>query len=176
MDLQGKYPNVWMASCTRVLTLETPTDPSMKTDSSPDPGVDEPAQGAPASLLDPDGVLAVCDRDAECLRALCSDFQVYAPRRLAEIVGARRNGDAPRLREAAHKFFGLLAAFSKTAGAVASDLEDRAARGELDGAGPLIVRLEAMVPKLLDEVGNLSYEGLERASRKAGKSRRAAKK
>ena len=69
-------------------------------------------------------------------------------------------GDAPRLREAAHKLCGLLSAFSTVAGDVASDLEDLAARGRLDEARPLVDWLETMAPGLIRQVDDLSYEGL----------------
>jgi hypothetical protein len=45
---------------------------------------------------------------------------------------ALRERDAPRLRQAAHKFCALLFAFSTVAGNVASDLEDLAAAGQLE--------------------------------------------
>ena len=38
--------------------------------------------------------------------------------------------------EEAHKLCGMVAAFSTVAGEVASDLEDRAAQGQLDDGGP----------------------------------------
>ena len=47
-----------------------------------------------------------------------------------------RSQNAARLRETAHKLCGLLSAFSTMAGNLASDLEDHAARGELDERGP----------------------------------------
>ena len=72
-----------------------------------------------------------------------------APARLAEVCDALRARDAPRLREAAHKLCGLLSAFSTAAGDVASDLEDHAARGQLDEARPLVERLETMARELI---------------------------
>ena len=47
---------------------------------------------------------------------MCQDFQTYAPARLAELGDALRGRDAPRLRQAAHKFCALLFAFSTVAG------------------------------------------------------------
>ena len=66
----------------------------------------------------------------------------------------------PRLRQAAHKLHGTITAFSTVAGAVASDLEDLAARGQLEAAQPLVELLEAMVPELVEQVDRLSIETL----------------
>ena len=103
-------------------------------------GVSRPARpdaGDHTSLLDPVVLLAACGDDAEGLLELCQDFQAYAAARLAEVGDALRDRDAPRLREAAHKLCGLLAAFSTVAGNLASDLEDSAAGGTArnDGSG-----------------------------------------
>jgi hypothetical protein len=91
---------------------------------------------------------------------MCQDFQTYAPARMAELAGAMRDGDAPRLRQAAHKFCALLFAFSTVAGIVASDLEDRAAGGQLEEAKPLVEQLETMTQELLRLAGGLSLEAL----------------
>jgi len=125
----------------------------------------QPEEGDRTSLLDHVVLLASCGDNADGLGELCQDFLAYAPARLAEVSDALRVKDAPRLREAAHKFRGLLAAFSTTAGDLASDLEDHAARGQLDEAGPLVRRLEEMVQELIRQVGGLSYESLRQQPR-----------
>jgi CheY-like chemotaxis protein len=112
------------------------------------------------SLLDPVALLMACADDAEGLRRLCQDFQTYAPSRMAEVREALRNRDAPRLRQAAHKFSALLFAFSTIAGTVASDLEDHAAQGRIEEVQPLVERLEMMTQELLRLVGGLSVEAL----------------
>ena len=71
-----------------------------------------------------------------------------------------RERDAARLREAAHKLRGTMAAFSTGAGAVASGLEDHAARGRLEEARPLVERLVAMARELIEQVEGLSIEAL----------------
>jgi PAS domain S-box-containing protein len=116
--------------------------------------------GERKTLLDPVAVLASCGDDAEGLRRMCQDFQAYAPARLAEVDDALRERDAPRLRQAAHKFCALLFAFSTVAGNVASDLEDHAAEGRLGQAQPLVQRLAAMTQELLRLAGGLSLETL----------------
>jgi len=126
-------------------------------------GVSHPPQanaGPSRSLLDPVAVLTACGDDAEGLRRMCQDFQAYAPSRLAELGDALRDRDAPRLRQAAHKFCPLLLAFSTVAGNVASDLEDHAAQGQLEASQPLVERLEAMTGELMRLVDVLSLETL----------------
>src|SRR5262249_49453449 len=129
--------------------------------------------GGATSLLDPVAVLTACGDDAGGLLRMCRDFRTYAPPGMAEVGEALRDGDAPRLREAAHKFSALLPAFSTAAGDVASDLEDRAAQGQLDEARPLVERLEAMVGELMPQVDGLSVETLRRPVRGAGGRGRA---
>ena len=123
---------------------------------------DRPGDADVASLLDPAALLAASDGDEEGLREICRDFRAYAPARLAEVGDALQARDAPRLREAAHKFCGLISAFSAVAGDVAADLEDHAARSQLDEAGPLVVRLESMVRDLSREVDDISPDDLRR--------------
>ena len=78
------------------------------------------------------------------------------------------------MREAAHKLFGLLSAFSTAAGNAASALEDLAERGQLDEARPLVGRLEAMARELIREIDGLSFESLQRhAGRADGHDRTA---
>jgi len=112
------------------------------------------------SLLDPVAVLTACGDDAEGLRRMCQDFQTYAPARLAELGNALRERDAPRLRQAAHKFCALLFAFSTVAGDVASDLEDHAAQGQLQEAQPLVEQLDSMTQELIRLARSLSLETL----------------
>jgi CheY-like chemotaxis protein len=119
------------------------------------------ADAAPSgSLLDPVAVLTACGDDAEGLRRMCEDFQTYAPARLAELGDALRDRDAPRLRQAAHKFCPLLLTFSTVAGNVASELEDNAAQGQLEEARTLVARLETMAEELLRLVGAISLDAL----------------
>ncbi len=68
--------------------------------------------------------------------------------------------DALRLREAAHKFCGMLSAFSTVAGNQAADLEDAAASTQLDRAQPIVAQLEMVAGELLKRVEGLSIESL----------------
>src|SRR5262245_12545990 len=101
---------------------------------------DRPGPG----LLDPRVLLAACAGDAAILEEICQVLRARLPDHLTAVQEALRERDAIRLREAAHKLCGTVAAFSAVVGAVASDLEDHAARGQLEEAGPLLGRLQAM--------------------------------
>jgi CheY-like chemotaxis protein len=112
------------------------------------------------SLLDPVVLLAASGDDAEILRVLCCDFTTYAPARLAEVRDAADAGDAPRLREAAHRLRGLISAFSTTAGTVAAGLENAAAEGRLGDTGELVDRLDAMTRDLIRHAEGMAIEDL----------------
>jgi PAS domain S-box-containing protein len=120
------------------------------------------------SLLDPVAVRTACGDDAGLLRRMCQDLHTYAPARLAELGDALRDGSAERLRQAAHKLTALLFAFSTVAGNVASELEDLAARGQLEEARPLVGRLDAMTRELMRLAGGLSLEALLRLTEGGG--------
>ena len=53
------------------------------------------------------------------------------------------------------------------AGNLASDLEDHAARDELDQARPLVERLEQMVHRLVRQADGLTYESLQQQAASA---------
>ncbi len=136
----------------------------------PPPGDSRPAPPPPevrdlTSLIDPIVLLAACGDDADGLHELCLDFQTYAPERLSKLDDAFRAQDAPRLREAAHRLCGLLSAFSTVGGNLASELEDLAARGQLDEARPLVNQVETIAHDLIRQVASVSFEGLLRQAR-----------
>ena len=136
-----------------------------------DQGVPQPSQpdtGEGTTLLDPVVLLGACGDDAEGLREMCRGFQVYLPRRLAEVADALWDEDAPQLSVAAHKLCGLLSAFSTVAGGVASILEDHAASGRLEECRPLFEQLEVMARELVQQVDGLSIESLRQQARSAG--------
>jgi PAS domain S-box-containing protein len=121
-------------------------------------GARPPVDGAAPGLLAPRVLLAACGGDATILERIGQTFRACLPERLNAVRGALRDGDAPRLREAAHKLAGMVAAFSTVAGGVASELEDCAAQGRLEEAEPLVERLEAMAEQLTRLVAGLSLE------------------
>jgi CheY-like chemotaxis protein/HPt (histidine-containing phosphotransfer) domain-containing protein len=120
-----------------------------------------PAAEAPRlGLFDPRVLLAACGEDAAALGKICQAFRARLPGHLAAVREALRDGDAPRLREAAHRLAGMVATFSTAAGGAASELEDHAEQGRLEEARPLVGRLEAMADVLLRLADGLSLESL----------------
>ena len=119
-----------------------------------------PNLGDPTNLLDPVVLLAACGGIAKLLGEMCQNFKCNSPVLLAEVSDALRGHDAARLHEAAHKLYGTITAFSTLAGEVVSDLEDRAARGQLEEAEPLVRQIESMAQELIRQVDGLSLETL----------------
>jgi two-component system sensor histidine kinase/response regulator len=111
-------------------------------------------------LLDPRVLLAACGGDTVILEKICQAFCAHQPDHLTAVQDALREGNTIRLREAAHKLCGMVAAFSSVAGGVASELEDLAAQGLLEAARPLAGQLEMMTDELVRLVSNLSLENL----------------
>jgi HPt (histidine-containing phosphotransfer) domain-containing protein len=134
------------------------------------PPTDRPGPG----LLDPRVVLAACGGDAATLEQICQVLRSRLPDHMTAVQEALRDRDAIRLRETAHKLCGTVAAFSTAVGDVASDLEDHAARGQLEEARPLLGRLEAMAEELLRVVAGLSIEALRQQAGPADDPERAA--
>jgi two-component system sensor histidine kinase/response regulator len=124
-----------------------------------------PTDGPSIRLVDPHVLLAACGGDAVILKNICSTLRTRLPDYLATVEQAFVDQNAPRLREAAHKLSGMLSAFSTVAGGVASDLEDHAARGQLEGAATPIGQLNTMSRELQKAVGDLSIESLRQEAR-----------
>jgi CheY-like chemotaxis protein/HPt (histidine-containing phosphotransfer) domain-containing protein len=120
-----------------------------------------PAPDLEPPLLNPRTLWDVCGGDAGLLKKVCDDFRARVPNQLAAVHDAILSGDAPRLRETAHKLSGLLSAFSDVAGGIASKLEDHAERNDLDDVPPLLEQLEMMGRKLIEQVGSLKHEDLQ---------------
>jgi PAS domain S-box-containing protein len=145
--------HLW-AAIGRVVT-GTPREPGP-------PAVPQPAR---PELLDPGVLLAACGGNAVILEKLCQVFRASLPEHLRAVQDALGERDARRLREAAHKLCGMVAAFSTSASGVASELEDRAAQDQLEEAEPLVERLETMAGELLRAVDGLSLETLRQQTR-----------
>jgi hypothetical protein len=92
---------------------------------------------------------------------------------MAEVSEAVEANDVARLCEAAHKLYGLVSAFSTVAGSLTSEIEDHAARGDLEQARPLVGRLEAMAPELIRQVESVSLESLRGQAKTAEGGHRA---
>jgi two-component system, sensor histidine kinase and response regulator len=126
-----------------------------------------PRDSAPPDLLSPSVLLAACGDDAEMLRTMCHSFAARAPEHLARVEGALRDHDVATLREAAHKFNGLLSAFSTPAGDLAASLEDLADRSRLDEARAVVGRLGTLVRELVRLTDGLSLETLRQQAEPA---------
>jgi two-component system sensor histidine kinase/response regulator len=146
-------PDLW-AAIDRVVAARSPAD-------RPEPG-----------LLDPRVLLAACGGDAVILDKICQAFRAHVPDHLTAVQDALKEGDTIRLREAAHKLCGMVAAFSTVAGGVASDLEDHAAQGRLGESRPLVEKLQMMADELVRLTSELSLETLRQLETVTGSSRR----
>jgi CheY-like chemotaxis protein len=116
----------------------------------------------PSSLLDPPVLLAACGGDPIMLRKMCRTLQSRVPEHLAAVRDALHDQDAVRVREAAHKFCGMLSAFSTVAGDQAASLEDLAARGLLSESLPLVEQLDQCATELARLAGALTIESLQK--------------
>ena len=121
-------------------------------------------------FLDVPVVLAACGGDANMLKKMCQSLQTRVPEHLAALRDALRNQDVPRLREAAHKFGGLLSEFSTVAGDRAGNLEDLAAQASLGEAPAVLQDLETKANDLVQAVGGLSLQTLQHWAKSAGES------
>jgi CheY-like chemotaxis protein len=141
---------------------------------------DEKEEASPANsssamgLIDPVVLLAACGGDPAMLRKMCRSLQSRVPEYLAAIRDALHAQDALRLREAAHKFYGMLSAFSTAAGDQAADLEDLAARRLLPEALPIVEQLDRCATELARLAGGLTIETLRKLAEPADDPTRAA--
>jgi PAS domain S-box-containing protein len=126
-----------------------------------------PRQSLRLDLLDPPVLLAACGGVPAMLRKMCRSLQSRAPEHLAAVRDALHAQDAPRLREAAHKFYGMLSAFSTVAGDRAADLEDLAVRGLLNEALPVVEELDQCATELARLAGGLTVETLRKLAEPA---------
>ena len=119
----------------------------------------------PPHLLSPSVLLAACGDDAEMLHKMCRSFAARAPEYLSRVESALRDRDAATLREVAHKFNGLLSAFSTPAGDLAASLEDLAAGSRLDEARGVVEGLDTIVRELVRLTDGLTLDDLRREGR-----------
>jgi predicted ATPase/signal transduction histidine kinase/DNA-binding response OmpR family regulator/GAF domain-containing protein len=119
-----------------------------------------PERQAESCLLAPTAILGACGGEAGILERICRTFQTHAPNQMARVRSAMNDKDAPRLREAAHLLRGTVSAFSSIAATAASNLEDEAARGQLEQCVALVTRLESICSELVEQTRNLSIEKL----------------
>jgi two-component system, sensor histidine kinase and response regulator len=141
---------------------------------------DENEEASPADsssamgLIDPMVLLAACGGDPAMLRKMCRRLQSLVPEDLAAVRDAFHDQDALRLREAAHKLYGTLSAFSTVAGDQAADLEDLAARGMLNEAPVVVEQLDRCATELARLAGGLTVETLRKQAEATDDPNRAA--
>ncbi|HEV3120049.1 MAG TPA: PAS domain S-box protein [Gemmataceae bacterium] len=135
----------------------------------------KPADAGGRLLLDARVLLAACGGDTVILDNICRAFRARLPDQLTAVREALRDEDRPRLREAAHKLCGMVAAFSSVAGAAASQLEDYAAQDQLEEAQPLVGQLETMGQDLMRLVGEVSLDALRDQARAATEANQTAR-
>jgi len=119
-----------------------------------------PGHRTDPDLLEPNVISGSCGGEAGILEKICATFQASVPNQMARVRSAMNDKDAPRLREAAHLLRGTLSAFSTVAGMAASNLEDEAARGQIEECLPLVTRLESICSELVEQTRSLSIEKL----------------
>ena len=133
-----------------------------------------PDSSSAVGLIDPMVLLAACGGDPAMLRKMCRSLQSRVPEYLAAIRDALHDQDALRLREAAHKLYGTLSAFSTVAGDQAADLEDLAARGMLNEAPVVVEQLDRCATELARLAGGLTVEALRKQAEATDDPNRAA--
>jgi hypothetical protein len=84
------------------------------------------------------------------------------PGRLAEVAEALRDGNTPRLREAAHKLGGMVSSFSATAAEAAALLGRLGGEGKIEEAARAHSRLAEIAGRLDSVLDTLSVEHLRR--------------
>jgi len=126
-------------------------------------------------LLDAPVLLAACGGDPAMLRKMCRTLQSRVPEHLAAVRDALHDRDALRLRETAHKFCGMLSAFSTVAGDQAASLEDLAARGLLHETLPVVEQLDKCATELALLVGGLTIETLRKQTEPVDNPNRTAR-
>jgi PAS domain S-box-containing protein len=112
----------------------------------------------PGRLLDLTAIGRACGRDSANLEKLCEVFVRSVPLQLGRVRSALDTGNIERLRDAAHALYGTLTAFSGVAGAAVSDLEELAARGELDDCRPRFHQVQLLCQGVVEEARSLSLE------------------
>jgi hypothetical protein len=107
-------------------------------------------------LLDVSVLRASCDDDAEMLDRVIAALRAQLPRELGEAHACCLAGDAPGLREKAHRLQGMISTASPLVATVASELEDEAASQRLDTSAALLARLDTMTTELLTSLAELA--------------------
>ena len=99
--------------------------------------------------FDPESLWRRLDHDQGLLREVVAVFAVEAPQLLARIEEGIRGNSAGDVKRASHKLKGSLLQFSaRAAVAAVQELEEKAEKGLVAGAAPLLNRLRHEVDRL----------------------------
>ncbi|MDB4932789.1 MAG: domain S-box, partial [Myxococcaceae bacterium] len=122
-----------------------------------DVGAAAPPPAGAAAVFDRDALLARCEGDSELAREVATIFLEEAPRLLAGVASAVRDGDAHRVRTTAHALRGSLSYFDAAAATeCARRLEELGATGTLAGAPALHLDLIGEVDRLRAALASLA--------------------
>ncbi len=117
-------------------------------------------ESASAGLVDWSGPLAQVAGDREVLREIVDAYVTEIRENLALLPDLIAAGDAGDARRRAHTLEGALRTFgAETAQKLASELEQRAAEGELAGADELFGRVRDAALRVLPELERFSETG-----------------
>lgn len=119
------------------------------------------------SVIDAATLLGACASDDAILSRICEALRRRLPGELKALREALEAGEAPRVRERAHRTFGMVSAFSSRAGAALAEIEGRAEEGSIEGLADKLCRLETMCAALLADVEHLSVHALSAAVEQA---------
>ena len=109
-----------------------------------------------ADLPDEEQLLRHFEWNRELLREIAAMFVSDAPGMMRDVSGAVDHGDAPLLRQAAHKLKGSVANFRAQAAVEAAlRLERIGASGDLRGARQACRALEVEVMRLRERLGEM---------------------
>src|SRR5262249_20812203 len=119
-----------------------------------------PVHRSRSKLLDARAVLQMCGGRPAVLDRLCDVFRRSVAEQMAASRSAFDDRDLQRLRVGAHMLGATLGAFSTIAGGVASALAGAGVKGDIQAAGTLVQRLEAVVATLVEDTRGLTLEAL----------------
>ena len=120
--------------------------------------VNPAVHGSTSNLLDPAVLLAACGGDAAVLDKLCVALRRGLPSDIAEAETAVKSRDLAGVQRVAHRLGGVMGTFSTVAATLAAEMEDHAARGDLEAARAAFERLRPMAAELLRLVERLTLE------------------
>lgn len=113
------------------------------------------------SVIAPETLLATCGADDEVLARMIAGLRARLPPDLESLRAAVASGDLQRVRQAAHKLYGMVSAFSTTAGDETTAVEEQAEAGQAKNLGETLARLETVLAALVGELTDISVATLE---------------